>query len=328
MAQNSPEIWFFIYYVPMKISLFFWLFTLAFFAPELHAEERFEYVRKGLLKAMIYKPANLMATSSTLLALPGCTQQAEEFFEITHLKKYADQYGFIVIVPEQSILKNPFKCWNWYSRRATKNKAETRKIMNLVKEIQSHYNLAEDKLFVMGFSAGAAMANVVASCYINDVRAVAIHDGAHYRSLNLLHPIRFIKTGSGRDLNKAVNDAFKCNDRAPTKSLAAMIIQGDDVKLIPETFAHKTFNFYKSLNERLDSRLQSIPLINSSHKENPDYPVKTKSLMIEDKYLLKEHVIENLKHTWSGGKAGYPFSNSRSIDASLLIFDFFNQYDL
>lgn len=307
------------------------LFTLDLFAPQVRAQEAIEeiqYVQKGLIKAMVYKPKNLHANSSTLLALPGCTQQKEEFFEITHLKKYADQYGVMVIIPEQSMLKNPFKCWNWYSKRATKNKAETKKIMDLVKELQFKNNLIEDKLFVMGFSAGAAMANVIASCYVNDVRAIAVHDGAHYRSLSLLHPIRFIKTGSGRDLNEAVDDAFKCNRRTPSKALGAIVIQGGDVKLIRESFADNTFNFYRLLNERISSDIKENEVTEHQSEENPLYPVKTKSLINENKSLVEEHVIENLKHAWSGGKAGYHFTNSRSVDASSMIFNFFNQYDL
>lgn len=199
--------------------------------------------------------------------------------------------------------------------------------MNLVKEIQQKNALNPSKTFVMGFSAGAAMANVIASCYINDIRAVAVHDGAHYKALSLLHPIRFLKNGSSSEIDKIVEKAFKCNETSPSKKLGAIILQAGDVKFMSPSFAHSTFTFYQKLNQKIDSSIALADIIESKNEELP-YPIRQKSLITENTYLIEEYVIENLKHAWSGGKAGYRFSNSQSVDASELIFNFFNQYNL
>src|SRR5882762_6757187 len=52
-----------------------------------------------------------------LLMLHGCGQDARTFAEGTRMNELADQHGFIVLYPQQSLRANPLRCWNWFESR-------------------------------------------------------------------------------------------------------------------------------------------------------------------------------------------------------------------
>ena len=49
-----------------------------------------------------------------ILWLHGCTEDADEFMQLTQLNKYAQKANAIVFTPEQSKWRNPVDCWNWF----------------------------------------------------------------------------------------------------------------------------------------------------------------------------------------------------------------------
>src|SRR3989442_15895261 len=50
-----------------------------------------------------------------LVMLHGCTQTAEDFAAGTQMNQLAEQYGFIVVYPQQTPTENQNGCWNWFT---------------------------------------------------------------------------------------------------------------------------------------------------------------------------------------------------------------------
>src|SRR6266496_1848869 len=46
--------------------------------------------------------------------LHGCTQSAADFAAGTRMNQLAEQYGFIVVYPQQTRTSNRTLCWNWF----------------------------------------------------------------------------------------------------------------------------------------------------------------------------------------------------------------------
>jgi len=58
-------------------------------------------------------------TPAPLVALiHGCQQTAEEFAQGTRIEALADRIGALVLMPRQKRTANPYRCWNWFDRRA------------------------------------------------------------------------------------------------------------------------------------------------------------------------------------------------------------------
>src|ERR1700757_1626172 len=52
--------------------------------------------------------------SPLLVLLHGCTHDAEAMAEISGMSEVSEANRFLVVYPEQSMMANLLKCWNWF----------------------------------------------------------------------------------------------------------------------------------------------------------------------------------------------------------------------
>ena len=52
-----------------------------------------------------------------IVALHGCTQDAESMARQSGWNKLADNFGFYVLYPQQKIINNPNACFNWFRKK-------------------------------------------------------------------------------------------------------------------------------------------------------------------------------------------------------------------
>src|SRR5260370_40443056 len=66
---------------------------------------------------MVYTPTHYHVGTAVplLVMLHGCTQTAEDFAAGTQMNQLAEQYGFIVVYPQQTPTENQNGCWNWFT---------------------------------------------------------------------------------------------------------------------------------------------------------------------------------------------------------------------
>ncbi len=117
-----------------------------------------------------------------VVVLHGCLQCAESVVDQTGWNKLADQYGFIVLYPQQRIINNPSRCFKWYKRKNIyKNRGENLSIKHMVDFTKSNYKIDSTKIFITGLSAGAAMSVIMMADYPETFNAGAIFAGAPYK---------------------------------------------------------------------------------------------------------------------------------------------------
>src|SRR5947209_3028985 len=68
----------------------------------------------GNLQMFTYVPAGLPAGRPLVVALHGCTQSAAAYDDETGWTKWADTYGFAIVLPQQRTPNNPSRCFNWW----------------------------------------------------------------------------------------------------------------------------------------------------------------------------------------------------------------------
>src|SRR5712691_1637727 len=66
---------------------------------------------------VVYTPTHYHVGTAVplLVMLHGCTQTAEDFAVGTRMNQLAEQYGFIVVYPQQTASENRNRCWNWFT---------------------------------------------------------------------------------------------------------------------------------------------------------------------------------------------------------------------
>lgn len=120
----------------------------------------------GNLKGTIYIPKKLANNSRKqplVVLLHGCNQTADQMLSITGFQKYADSLGFYLLMPEQKIVNNPNKCFNWFYEKDISHQqdGEARSIVSMIDYAEGNYPVDIYSIHVVGLSAGAAMANAL-----------------------------------------------------------------------------------------------------------------------------------------------------------------------
>lgn len=256
-----------------------------------------------------------------VVMLHGCTQNAHVFAEGTKMNQLAQQEGFVVVYPQQSISHNLGKCWRWFDLSESQGMAEAHSIMKIIQSAIIMHELDPNKVFVAGMSAGAGMASVLAAYFPNVIRAVALHSGPVIGKANDLK--------SGLDLMK---NAFDDSDeelisylrgfvQPKSQQMPAIIIQGmkDDVVNVNNTTAlTKQFLYLNHLP--LDAKASNRKHLGGTVQEY------TQSEYKHDKQTVVEVIkVKHLGHAWSGGDEKHPFNSNDGPRASLMIWDFFRK---
>jgi len=93
-----------------------------------------------------------------ILVLHGCTQSAQEAISVSGWDKLAKENDFFLLVPQQRILNNPNRCFNWFRAEDIDSlNGEAASILNMLSYCLSHYSIETTQIFITGFSAGGQM---------------------------------------------------------------------------------------------------------------------------------------------------------------------------
>ena len=135
----------------------------------------------GNLRARIYVPEGLSGPAPLVVVLHGCTQNAAVYDHGSGWSRLADQYGFILLFPEQDRANNPMLCFNWFSGNdSQRGMGEAASIRALVEAVKKAHDVDPKSVFVTGLSAGGAMASVMLATYPEVFAAGAIIAGVAY----------------------------------------------------------------------------------------------------------------------------------------------------
>ncbi len=138
----------------------------------------------GHLKMFIHIPKNhrdSLKQMPLVVALHGCTQNANEIAVQSDWNKLADYYGFYVLYPQQNFLNNPNECFDWFNKNdIEKNKGEVYSIKQMIDFVIDTFSIDTTRIFAYGLSAGAAMSVALLADYPYLFSAGAILAGGPY----------------------------------------------------------------------------------------------------------------------------------------------------
>jgi len=120
----------------------------------------------GQLRMMSYVPAGLAEKPALVVALHGCTQSASSYDRGSGWSTLAERHGFALLMPEQQQANNPNRCFNWFAPSHTRRDAgEALSIRQMVARMMAQHEIDTERVFVVGLSAGGAMAAALLACY-------------------------------------------------------------------------------------------------------------------------------------------------------------------
>lgn len=303
---------------------------------------------------LLYVPessSRLGAEQKLLVMLHGCTQKGLDFFEGTRIRKFADKMGFLVLLPQQSDQSNPYNCWNWVLpsnqiKAGPMMPNEPRIILEAIDQVRVKYGIRDGKdIFMAGMSAGAAMANIIATCYPQRVNAIALSHGVQYAAAAYTWwDVEGLKElgvkGSSVDPEVTAYAGYACAASGLFnpfeilgESVPAIIFHGDS-GIMTYKHSEQTEQQLLAYSDYLDNGFRdgSLELSLKSKKVNPSaagkYSYEIFSSFQKDELLIERYKVQGLGHAWSGGDSAFGYFDEKGPDATALMIKFFKRFGL
>lgn len=262
-----------------------------------------------------------------MVMLHGCSQSVDDFAADTQMNRLADEYGFIVVYPQQTAGANASKCWNWFNPRdQVRGAGEPSLIAGIVREVVQRNGADPRRIFVAGLSAGAAMAVVLGETYPELFAGVGAHSGLPYASAHDIPSALAAMKGRGdgaaglNELRAATGSAH----RTTLHAVPVIVFHGDrDHTVQPTNGAHIVQQAHDA-----HGVIQPGDLGLSIRKLSGVTPggqrfSRTVHADSRGQAWIENWTLHGAGHAWSGGHANGSYSDAAGPDASAEMVRFF-----
>lgn len=259
-----------------------------------------------------------------LVWIHGCRQDAASFATGTRIREYADRRGIAVLMPHQTRLANPFRCWNWFDPSTAQGGGEVAIVLAQVELVCALQALDRSRIWIAGLSSGAALAASTALHAPQRFSALACHSGLAVGSAHSLREARAVMAGGAARDVRAVGAAAR---RAAGEgfSLPALIVQGEEDTTVAPGNADALVAQTLVFNGADAGDTLPGPDLERRH-DIGTRTVREADWWLNGRLAVRRTNISGLGHAWSGGDASQAWFDAEPPDATALILDFFSSY--
>jgi poly(hydroxyalkanoate) depolymerase family esterase len=230
------------------------------------------------------------------------------------MNTWAEEKKFLVAYPEQPSHANTTQCWNWFHPKHQKrNQGEPALIAGITKQIQDHYKVDPQRIYIAGLSAGASEALIIAQAYPDIFAAVGVHSG--------------LACGAAHDIASALIAMKKGADTAHCEAY----VEGGKHPI-------PTIIFHGNKDMLVHVRNSELVLAQMRAKATDTLEIKEESGKVkgghsyhrtlyrtanEQQPLLEQWIIHDAGHAWAGGDKKGSYTDPKGPDASYAMVQFF-----
>ena len=238
----------------------------------------------------------------------------------------AEEGRFAVLYPEQSKHSNPLRCWNWFDSASLAGQGEAALIARLVDQVKERRPIDPRRVYVVGMSAGGAMACILAIRHSRLFAACAIHSGMMYGAAgSAMQALAAMRSGpsaaSIEQARRLVREAGESEAAVPT-----LVIHGDSDATVNPVNADRIIEQLRARAEYIDPGDGALFASDERRIDSGGRTYRQQDYTQQGRIVLRKVVVEGLGHAWSGGDAQYEFNDAAGPDAGRLILDFVTRY--
>ncbi len=257
----------------------------------------------GSVAYRLYVPTRPQSPAPLLVMLHGGTQDGETFAAATGMDDLAEREGFLVVYPEQSRSANAMGYWNWFRPGDQRRDAgEPSLIAGVITTVTAAHDVDASAVAVAGFSAGAAMAAVMAGTYPDLLVGAGVHSGLAF--------------GAAHDVGSAFAAMRRGAARVPSPGRVPLIVvHGDRDPTVDPRCADAVVASGPAspvATEEITGSSEGGRAWTCRRRRAPD-----------GRLLVESWTVHGAGHDWAGGRAGASYADPSGPDASAAMVDFF-----
>jgi poly(hydroxyalkanoate) depolymerase family esterase len=263
-----------------------------------------------------------------VVALHGCTQNADVFRKLTRFDELAEAKHFIVVFPEQNKEANDTNCWNWFKGEHMKRGAgEPSLIAGITQKMRDQYSIDPHRIYATGLSAGGAMSSVMSATYPDVFAAIGVGSGCEYGATATCAGYRSIDP---EQAGKQAYDAMGANKRV----VPVIVFQGDQDKTVPPVNSEQVLAQWQVTDDWADNgaRDHTVPTAPTGVAQGavPNGRSYTVSNYADGHHgaLLEYWMVHGMEHAWSGGCSCEQYSDPSGPDETAAMYLFFMSHPL
>jgi poly(hydroxyalkanoate) depolymerase family esterase len=256
----------------------------------------------------------------------GCQQDPEAFAAGSRIAAFADDGGFLVLLPRQSRLANSQRCWNWFDPRTAGGAGEAAIVAAQVAAVMQKVQVDRRRIYVAGLSSGGSLAATLALRAPQLFAGVAVHSGTPCGAASNTTTASKVMADGPNGATDAIAERAR-RDAPEGARVPALVIQGSADRTVAPVNAVYLARQFLLLNGLALKDLPPAPALPS--------PQRSASIYRDGKYDVGEYyaqgrlavrvvTIDGLDHAWSGGEAGMAYFADGGPDATRLVCEFFN----
>lgn len=275
------------------------------------------------------------AAPPLVVVLHGCRQSAADMRSLTGFDALADEHRFAVAYAEtHASVSNPLGCWTWWlPANLGRGHGLAADLVGLVARV--HESLAVDttRVYIAGFSSGAAMALVAALAYPDVFAAAGIHSGLPFGAAGAWTCAAEVMEAGDAGAAARARDIFAVQ-ASRHRVLPVIVIQGGGDDVVNELNAAQIVEQVAAVNDLADDGRDNgsfppLPPVDTAGPATADRDfLRTDYPDAAERTLLSLTSVSGMGHAWSGGPPGMPYSDPGGPDASARMWRFFSQWSL
>ena len=266
----------------------------------------------GARRYRLFRPPDLQAGEKLprMVMLHGCGQDASDFAASTRMNLLARRERFLVLYPEQDRLASAQRCWNWYDTRHGRAQAEAALILAAVDQICLLQAADPSRVALVGLSAGAGMAALLATRHPQRFQAVVMHSGVAPGLAN--STATALAAMRGRHL-PAARDTDDTRDALPWPPV--LVIQGESDAVVSARNGAAAAQVWADAVGAQPGAARQV-------QRGQRHPMTVTDFKRRGRVLATLVSVQRLGHAWSGGASRLPYGDAKGPDASRMAWAF------
>ncbi len=284
-----------------------------------------------------YVPSGYDGSSAVPLVvmLHGCTQSADGFADEARMNEVAEDNGFIVVYPETTAHMND--CWRWFTdSHTTRGNGEAADIKGIVDEVKTEETIDDERVYVAGFSAGAAMAPNLAVEYADVFAAAGVHSGLLYDGAEseIDGTMMMSQCGSGPSPESEGEHAYdRMEGFGITRENPTVVFHGTADYTVYTCNGEEVAERATVTNDLVDDGSDDGSVnydadATSTVSGSSSSATKSTYEAANGNPVVEQFIVDGMGHDWAGGAQGGSYTDPGAPHASEYIWAFFEQWTL